>query len=103
MLGGAGLNSLKSLNLTKLYPNNNKNNKNKVKSKPLELYELAGNKKQKRTSSRLNGIHALELSNVRNAMAFLESLKCILILKSVCTVAATVGWHRTVGFSKNLS
>jgi hypothetical protein len=34
-----GLNSLKSLNLTKLYPNNN----NKVKSKPLELYELAGN------------------------------------------------------------
>jgi hypothetical protein len=38
-----GLNSLKSLNLTKLYPNNknNKNNKNKnknkVKSKPLEL------------------------------------------------------------------
>jgi hypothetical protein len=31
-----GLNSLKSLNLT----NNKKNNK--VKSKPLELYELAG-------------------------------------------------------------
>jgi hypothetical protein len=40
-----GLNSLKSLNLTKLYPNNinknNKNNKNKVKSKPLE-HELSG-------------------------------------------------------------
>jgi hypothetical protein len=35
-----GLNSLKSLNLTNLYPNNNNNNK--VKSKPLELYELAG-------------------------------------------------------------
>jgi hypothetical protein len=35
-----GLNSLKSLNLTNVYPNkNNKNNKNhKVKSKPLELY-----------------------------------------------------------------
>jgi hypothetical protein len=33
-----GLNSLKSLNLTNVYPNN-KNNK--VKSKPLELYELA--------------------------------------------------------------
>jgi hypothetical protein len=33
-----GLNSLKSLNLTKLYPNNkNKNKNNKVKSKPLEL------------------------------------------------------------------
>jgi hypothetical protein len=41
-----GLNSLKSLNLTNVYPNNknnknnNKNNKkknNKVKSKPLEL------------------------------------------------------------------
>jgi hypothetical protein len=35
-----GLNSLKSLILTKLYPNNK--NKNKVKSKPFELYELAG-------------------------------------------------------------
>jgi hypothetical protein len=40
-----GLNSLKSLNLTNVYPNNNNNNKNnksnknnnKVKSKPLEL------------------------------------------------------------------
>jgi hypothetical protein len=35
-----GLNSLKSLNLTNVYPNNknNQNNKNnKVKSKPLEL------------------------------------------------------------------
>jgi hypothetical protein len=46
-----GLNSLKSLNLTNVYPNNNKNNKknnnnknNKVKSKPLELFELAGKK-----------------------------------------------------------
>jgi hypothetical protein len=30
--------------LTNVYPNNNKNNKNnnKVKSKPLELFELAG-------------------------------------------------------------
>jgi hypothetical protein len=43
-----GLNSLKSLNLTNVYPNNKnmkkkKNNKNnKVKSKPLELYQLAG-------------------------------------------------------------
>jgi hypothetical protein len=36
-----GLNSLKSLNLTNVYPNNNKKN-NKVKSKPLEPYELAG-------------------------------------------------------------
>jgi hypothetical protein len=34
-----GLKSLKSLNLTNVYPNNNNNNKknNKVKSKPLEL------------------------------------------------------------------
>jgi hypothetical protein len=47
-----GLNSLKSLNLTNVYPNNNKNNNknnnnkknNKVKSKPLELFELAGKK-----------------------------------------------------------
>jgi hypothetical protein len=37
-----GLNSLKSLNLTNGYPNKNKNNNNKVKSKPLELFELAG-------------------------------------------------------------
>jgi hypothetical protein len=37
-----GLNSLKSLNLTNVYPNNNNNNNNKVKIKPLELYELAG-------------------------------------------------------------
>jgi hypothetical protein len=51
------LNSLKSLNLTNVYPNNNKkknkkkkkknnnkknNNYNKVKSKPLKLFELAG-------------------------------------------------------------
>jgi hypothetical protein len=42
--GAVGLNSLKSLNLTNVYPNNNKNNNknnnnnnNKVKSKPLEL------------------------------------------------------------------
>jgi hypothetical protein len=35
-----GLKSLKSLNLTNGYPNNNNNNK--VKSKPLELFELAG-------------------------------------------------------------
>jgi hypothetical protein len=42
-----GLNSLKSLNLTNVYPNKNNKNKNnkknnKVKSKPLELFELAG-------------------------------------------------------------
>jgi hypothetical protein len=36
-----GLNSLKSLNLTNVYPNNKKKS-NKVKCKPLELYELAG-------------------------------------------------------------
>jgi hypothetical protein len=41
-----GLKSLKSLNLTNGYPNKNNNkknnNNNKVKSKPLELFELAG-------------------------------------------------------------
>jgi hypothetical protein len=39
-----GLKSLKSLNLTNGYPNKNKKkkNNNKVKSKPLELFELAG-------------------------------------------------------------
>jgi hypothetical protein len=49
-----GLKSLKSLNLTNGYPNknkkkknnNNNNNNNKVKSKPLELFELAGKKNQ---------------------------------------------------------
>jgi hypothetical protein len=47
-----GFKSLKSLNLTNGYPNknkknNNKNkNNNKVKSKPLELFELAGKKRQ---------------------------------------------------------
>jgi hypothetical protein len=49
-----GLKSLKSLNLTNGYPNknkkkknnnnNNNNNNNKVKSKPLEFFELAGKK-----------------------------------------------------------
>jgi hypothetical protein len=39
-----GLKSLKSLHLTNVYPNNKKNNNNKVKSKPLELYEFAGKK-----------------------------------------------------------
>jgi replication fork clamp-binding protein CrfC len=44
-----GLNSLKSLNLTNVYPNNNNKNKNnnKVKSKPLEVYELVGKKQKK--------------------------------------------------------
>jgi hypothetical protein len=52
MLGGApetcsvlGGDSLKSLNLTNVYRNNNNNNNNNiVETKPLELYELAGNK-----------------------------------------------------------
>jgi hypothetical protein len=49
-----GLKSLKSLNLTNGYPNKNKknNNNNKVKSKPLELFELAG-KKELRKSRKL--------------------------------------------------
>jgi hypothetical protein len=45
MLGGARWGLLKSLNLTNVYPNknnNNNSNNNKVKSKPLELYELEG-------------------------------------------------------------
>jgi hypothetical protein len=46
-----GLKSLKSLNLTNGYPNKNKkNNNNKVKSKPLELFELAGKKMSSRRS-----------------------------------------------------
>jgi hypothetical protein len=47
-----GFKSLKSLNWTNVYPYNNNNNNNsnnnkksnKVKNKPLELYELAGKK-----------------------------------------------------------
>jgi hypothetical protein len=50
VLGGAGLYSLKSLNLTNGYPNNknNKNNNknNKVKSKSLELRKFAPGKNQ---------------------------------------------------------
>jgi hypothetical protein len=42
-----GLKLLKSLNLTNGYPN--KNNNNKVKSKPLELFELAGKKSPHRS------------------------------------------------------
>jgi hypothetical protein len=37
-----GLKSLKSLNLTNGYPNNKNKKNNKVESKPLELFELAG-------------------------------------------------------------
>jgi hypothetical protein len=53
-----GLKSLKSLNLTNGYPNKNKknkknNNNNKVKSKPLELFELAGKKEKKKIMSSL--------------------------------------------------
>jgi hypothetical protein len=46
VLGAVGFKTLKSLNIYP-YPNNNKKkkkNNNKVKSKPLELYELAGKK-----------------------------------------------------------
>jgi hypothetical protein len=48
-----GLYSQKSLNLTNVYPNNKKkkkNNNNKVKSKPIELYEIAGKKQKKKNS-----------------------------------------------------
>jgi hypothetical protein len=64
-----GLNSLKSLNLTNVYPNNKKNNKkkknnnNKVKSKPLELYELAeltGKKTRELSTTHLIYLWALE-------------------------------------------
>jgi hypothetical protein len=37
-----GLNALKSLILTNVYSNKNKNKNKIVKSKPLELFELAG-------------------------------------------------------------
>jgi hypothetical protein len=46
-LGQVGLNALKSLNFTNGYPNNNNNNK--VKSKPLELFEVAGKKETQKT------------------------------------------------------
>jgi hypothetical protein len=51
------LNSLKSLNLTNVYPNNKKNNNNnKVKSKPLELFELAGKNKTETTFAMFRSI-----------------------------------------------
>jgi hypothetical protein len=55
-----GLNSIKSLNLTNGYPNNknnnnkNNNNNNKVKSKPLELFQLADRKVNKLSKIREN-------------------------------------------------
>jgi hypothetical protein len=59
-----GLNSLKSLNLTNVYPNNNNKNKkkknnNKVNSKPLELFELAG-----KNQCRVALIELLDLSGI---------------------------------------
>jgi hypothetical protein len=56
-----GLNTLKSLNLTNFYPNNNNSNNNKntnnknnkVKSKPLELFEFAGKKTSGKKTYRL--------------------------------------------------
>jgi hypothetical protein len=56
-----GLKSLKNLNLTNGYPNKNKknkkNNNNKVKSKPLELFELAGkNYKLKKNSQATHAV-----------------------------------------------
>jgi hypothetical protein len=46
VLGGVKFSRYLNCNVTNVYPNNNKNknNTNKVKSKPLELYELAGKK-----------------------------------------------------------
>jgi hypothetical protein len=59
-----GLKSLKSLNLTNVYPNNNNNNK--VKSKPLELRsrvkilaQLLSNKKHEATSPKMSRHHIL--------------------------------------------
>jgi hypothetical protein len=66
-----GLNSLKSLNLTNVYPNNKKN-KNKVKSKPLELYELAGkntrfeNEKQLQFKLKFSSYDHLEIFSILN-------------------------------------
>jgi hypothetical protein len=54
-----GLNSLKSLNLTNVYPNNNNNN-NKVKSKPLEL------------RSRVKMCYSTEVSEMSNFVQFEE-------------------------------
>jgi hypothetical protein len=53
-----GLKSIKNLNLTNGYPNNNnkKNKNNKVKSKPLELFELAGKKRKNPQDSQIPGL-----------------------------------------------
>jgi hypothetical protein len=62
-----GLNALKSLNLTNVYPNNknNKKNNNKVKSKPLELFELAGKK--------FGGLGPLDWEEIENAQTVVNS------------------------------
>jgi hypothetical protein len=76
-----GLNSLKSLNLTNGYPNNKKNNKNnknnnKVKSKPLELFVLAGKNwkilRQKLTSRKYD----INYKVLECASFFLGGKKC---------------------------
>jgi hypothetical protein len=68
-----GLNSLNSLNLTNGYPNNNNNNNNnKVKSKPLELFELAGKKNQSKVGGRFKKI--LGLGAISYEKAFSSSI-----------------------------
>jgi hypothetical protein len=61
-----GLNALKSLNLTNVYPNNknNKNKNNKVKSKPLELFELAGKKNHALAQSLLSRVFSWDVVDV---------------------------------------
>jgi hypothetical protein len=69
-----GLNSLKSLNLTNLYPNNNKkknNNNIKVKSKPLELFEIAGKKLLSGSYSQTNNYKLLMSAVPRYCGSFL--------------------------------
>jgi hypothetical protein len=68
-----GLNSLKSLNLTNVYPNNKNKKNNKVKSKPLELYGLAGKKSHLGPpevslagEARLEVDEAMDLSNLKS-------------------------------------
>jgi hypothetical protein len=85
-----GLKALKSLNLTNGYPNNknNKNNNkkknNKVKSKPLELYELAGkNESKSRISADLLVLQDSKYCLLKDYVKCIFNKVCETILKNI--------------------
>jgi hypothetical protein len=72
-----GLNSLKNLNLTNVYPNNKKNKKNKVKSKPLELRSRV--KSKQRSIENKTDNQNKQLSYLVIFLNMPNSKKCLLL------------------------